>query len=91
MSSVAAPYIFSRLINNLTIEKGFETIATGFALYALLLGFSDALNKMVGYLSFLSSENLSFIAGTSFFDRRLGKCRLFLRGWARRRAGDVHS
>jgi ABC-type multidrug transport system fused ATPase/permease subunit len=59
-ASVAAPYVFSRLINTLTKETGFTTIATGFALYAALLGISDALNKMVGYLSFMSSENLGF-------------------------------
>jgi ATP-binding cassette, subfamily B, bacterial len=73
IASVAAPYVFSRLINKLTAESWFETIPSGFALYALLLGISDALNKMVGYLSFMSSENLSFIAGTSFFDRLLKK------------------
>ena len=77
IASVAAPYIFSRLIDNLTVEKWFETIATSFALYALLLGFSDALNKMLGYLSLMSSENLSFIAGTSFFDRLLKKTASF--------------
>ena len=76
-ASVAAPYVFSRLINTLTKEAGFTTIATGFALYALLLGSSDALNKMVGYLSFMSSENLSFIAGTSFFDKLLKKTASF--------------
>jgi ATP-binding cassette, subfamily B, bacterial len=72
-ASVAAPYIFSRLFNTLTKEAGFETVATGFALYAALLGISDALNKMVGYLSFMSAENLGFIAGTSFFERLLKK------------------
>jgi len=76
-ASVAAPYVFSRLINTLTKEAGFTTIATGFALYALLLSSSDALNKMEGYLSFMSSENLSFIAGTSFFDRLLKKTASF--------------
>jgi ATP-binding cassette, subfamily B, bacterial len=72
-ASIAAPYVFSRLINTLTKETGFTTIATGFALYAALLGISDAFNKMVGYLSFMSSENLGFIAGTSFFERILKK------------------
>jgi ABC-type multidrug transport system fused ATPase/permease subunit len=72
-ASIAAPYVFSRLINTLTNETGFETIATGFALYAALLGISDALNRMVGYLTFMSSENLGFITGTSFFERLLKK------------------
>ena len=77
IASVAAPYIFSRLINKLTVEKWFETVAAGFVLYAALLGLSDALNKMVGYLSFMSSENLTFIAGTSFFERLLKKTASF--------------
>ncbi|HXW72566.1 MAG TPA: ABC transporter ATP-binding protein [Methylocella sp.] len=72
-TSIAAPYVFSRLINKLTGDIRFETIAVSFVVYALLLGFSDALNKIVNYLSFMSSESLSFIAATSFFERLLKK------------------
>ncbi len=73
VASVAAPYVFSRLVDGLTAGARFETMAVGFAVYALLLGVSVALHDMVGYLSFMSSENLSFIAGTSFFEKILKK------------------
>ena len=73
IASVAAPYVFSRLIDRLTAETWFETIAAGFALYALLLGLTHALQNMVQFLSLMNSENLGFIAGTSFFERLLKK------------------
>ena len=46
-------------------------------LYAVLLGVAAALQHMVQYLSFMSGENLGFIAGTRFFERILRKTAAF--------------
>jgi len=77
VASVAGPYIFSRLIDRLPQEAAITALAWGFVLYALLLGVSSALQRMVQYLSFMSSENLSFIVATRFFERILKKTAAF--------------
>ncbi|AOF91782.1 ABC transporter ATP-binding protein [Sinorhizobium sp. RAC02] len=73
IASIAAPYLFSRLIDQLTADRFAETLALGFVVYALLIGAAAALQYMVQYLSYMSAENLSFIAGTSLFARLLKK------------------
>ena len=73
ISSVTAPYLFSRLVDQLTQDRFAETLAIGFVVYALLIGAAAALQHMVQYLSYMSAENLSFIAGTSLFERLLRK------------------
>ncbi|MDX3928817.1 MAG: ABC transporter ATP-binding protein [Shinella sp.] len=77
VAAVAAPYIFSRMIDRLTTGNAAETVLTGFVLYALLIGISTALQHMVQYLSYMSGENLTFIAGTSLFERLLKKTTAF--------------
>ncbi|HEV7251299.1 MAG TPA: ABC transporter ATP-binding protein [Shinella sp.] len=77
ISSVAAPYLFSRLVDTLTADRFAEVLAAGFVLYALLIGASAALQNMVQYLSFMSAQNLSFIASTSLFERLLKKSAAF--------------
>lgn len=69
MASVGGPYLFSRLIDRLPQEGAVTALAWGFVIYAALLGVASALQHMVQYLSFMSAENLSFIAGTRFFER----------------------
>ncbi|MCK1627307.1 ABC transporter ATP-binding protein [Bradyrhizobium sp. 160] len=76
-SSVAAPYLFSRLIDHLLQEGGMSELAWGFVGYALLLGAASALQRMVQYLSFMTAENLGFIAATRFFERILRKTAAF--------------
>lgn len=73
IASVSAPYIFSRLLDHLNADVWTETILTGFVLYAALMGVALALQHMVQFLSFMSAENLGFIAGTSFFERLVRK------------------
>jgi len=77
MASVGAPYLFSRLIDRLPQEGAVTVLTWGFIVYALLLGVSSALQHMVQYLSFMSAENLGFIAGTRFFERLLRKTAAF--------------
>ncbi|MEZ2131569.1 MULTISPECIES: ABC transporter ATP-binding protein [unclassified Sinorhizobium] len=77
VASVAAPFLFSRLVDRLPQESAIATLAWGFVIYAVLLGLSSALQHMVQYLSFMSAENLGFIAGTRFFERLLKKTAAF--------------
>lgn len=73
VTTVATPYLFSKIIDRLTSETWFDTIITCFFLYALLTGISVWLRNTVQYLSFMSAENFSFIARISFFERILKK------------------
>ncbi|HEV7308061.1 ABC transporter ATP-binding protein [Ensifer sp.] len=77
ISSVAAPYVFSRLIDRLPQDALVPGLFWGFVFYAVLLGLSSALQHMVQYLSFMTSENLGFIASTRFFERILKKTAAF--------------
>jgi ABC-type multidrug transport system fused ATPase/permease subunit len=77
VSSVAAPYLFSRLIDRLPQDGALTALAWGFVIYAVLLGAASALQHMVQYLSFMSAENLGFIAATRFFERILNKTAAF--------------
>ncbi|MDX8495309.1 ABC transporter ATP-binding protein [Mesorhizobium sp. VK22B] len=76
-SSVAAPYLFSRLVDSLPHVGAVSALIWGFVTYAVLLGVSSALQHMVQYLSFMSAENLGFITSTRFFERLLKKTALF--------------
>lgn len=76
LASVAAPYLFSRLIDRLPID-GASALAGGFLLYAIILGAASALQNTVQYLSFLSGENLGFITSTRYFARLLKKTNSF--------------
>ncbi|WP_407119515.1 ABC transporter ATP-binding protein [Bradyrhizobium sp. LMG 9283] len=76
-SSVAAPLVFSCLIDRLPREGDMSVLAWGFAGYAVLLGVASALQRMLQYLSFMTAENLGFIAATGFFDRILRKTAAF--------------
>lgn len=77
VASVAAPYLFSRLVDRLPQEGTATALAWGFVVYAVLLGVASALQHMVQYLSFMSAENLGFITGTRFFERILRKTAAF--------------
>jgi ABC-type multidrug transport system fused ATPase/permease subunit len=73
LASVAAPYLFSRLIDTLGSGEWPQTLLLGFAIYALLLGLSSALQSVVSYMSMMSAETIQYIASTSFFARLLRK------------------
>ena len=73
LAGVAAPYVFSRMIDALQAETWGEGILWGFAAYAVLFGLSTALSSIVNYMAMMSAENLNYIAGTSFFQRLLKK------------------
>ncbi|WEX85769.1 ABC transporter ATP-binding protein/permease [Sinorhizobium garamanticum] len=77
VASVAAPFLFSRLVDRLPQDGAASALAWGFVIYAVLLGVASALQHMVQYLSFMSAENLGFITGTRFFERLLRKTASF--------------
>ncbi|HWA43935.1 MAG TPA: ABC transporter ATP-binding protein [Hypericibacter adhaerens] len=73
IAGIAAPYVFSRLIDTLRSDSWGETIVWAFVGYGVLFGLSQALGGMVNYMAMMSAENLNFIAGTAFFERLLKK------------------
>lgn len=77
LAAVSAPYLFSRLVDRISQEDGATSLAVGFGLYAVLMGVAAALQHMVQYLSFVTAENLGFIASTRFFERLLRKTPAF--------------
>lgn len=74
--TVAAPYLFSRLIDRISMD-GALALAGWFVLYAVMLGAGSILQNTVQYLSFLSGENLGFITSTRYFARLLKKTSSF--------------
>ena len=73
VAGIAAPYVFSRLIDTLRSDNWGEAIVWAFVGYGVLFGLAQALNSMVNYMAMMSAENLNFIAGTAFFERLLKK------------------
>ncbi|KQS77438.1 ABC transporter ATP-binding protein [Rhizobium sp. Leaf384] len=73
ISTVAAPYLFSRSINRLAGGGVPEALVYGLLAYALLLGISTALSTAQIYLAQVCTESLGLIASTVFFGRLLHK------------------
>ncbi|MCF8826458.1 ABC transporter ATP-binding protein [Xanthomonas campestris pv. raphani] len=76
VTTVAAPLLFSRLIDRLP-QQGAAALVWAFVAYGALLGLAAALQQMVQYLSFMSSENLGFITSTRYFAAILKKTTAF--------------
>ncbi|PZA09320.1 ABC transporter ATP-binding protein [Rhodopseudomonas palustris] len=72
-ASVAAPYLFSRAIDQL--PKAGESGELLYALfgYAALIGIASVLSRVVQYLSVIISENLGYFVSTELFGRILRK------------------
>lgn len=77
ISSIAAPYVFSRLIDQLRLDFQPDRVLVGFVLYAVLLGFSAALQNLVQYMSLITSQNLGFVSNTGFFKKLVKKTTAF--------------
>lgn len=75
ITSVAAPLVFSRLIDQLPLQP--EWLLLAFIAYALLLGLSATMQNAVQYMSLFTSQSLGFIAKISFFEKLLKKTTLF--------------
>ncbi|WP_456014826.1 ABC transporter ATP-binding protein [Methylorubrum populi] len=73
IASVAAPYLFSRAIDELaSASNQFASLKTLLA-YALLFGCAKAFGQAARFLIFLCAERLTLISNTSFFTCLLRK------------------
>lgn len=72
IAEVATPYYFSRLIDTLNVDL-VSGLAFSFVLYAALLGFAGAVSRMTNYIAWGVAQSLTFIVGTSFFERIVNK------------------
>ncbi|MGY5804787.1 ABC transporter ATP-binding protein [Rhizobium sp. LEGMi12c] len=77
VSSVAAPYLFSRIVDRLPQDGAVRGVVLGLVIYAALMGLASALQHMVQYLSLMTSQNLGFITRTRFFELILRKTTTF--------------
>ncbi|WP_224703549.1 ABC transporter ATP-binding protein [Devosia aquimaris] len=71
--AVATPYVFSRLIDQLTAGDVAGGVLLGFLAYALMRGVLTISGYSINYLSVIAAENLNFIAATQFFSVLLRK------------------
>ncbi|WKL27443.1 ABC transporter transmembrane domain-containing protein [Sinorhizobium meliloti] len=77
VASVAAPYLFSRAIDDLTLGRGAGEGLQIFLIYALLFGAAAAFGQASRFLIFLCAVRLCFIANLAFFSRLLRKTHAF--------------
>ncbi len=68
-SGVIAPYLFSRLIDQLNTDAWAVQLVYGFALYAILIGVADLLAHISTNMSLITSEKLHLISTSHFFKR----------------------
>ena len=73
IASVGAPYLFSRLIDQLSPASAPAALMWGFLVYAVLMGAAVAFQRMSSFLAFMTSESLNFVTSTSFFARLVQK------------------
>ncbi|MBN9072332.1 MAG: ABC transporter ATP-binding protein, partial [Rhizobiales bacterium] len=76
-ASIAAPYLFSRLIDQLTAMSSATGLVWAFMAYAVLMGVAYTFQRMANFLAFMSSESLNFVTSTSFFARLVEKTSAF--------------
>lgn len=77
MASMAAPYLFSRAVDDLTNGGDTGGVLQTLLLYALLFGVATAFGQASRFLIFLCAERLCFIANLAFFTRLLRKRHAF--------------
>lgn len=73
LATVAAPYLFSRAIDEFVTSPNQVDVLQFLLFYSLLFGCAKAFNQGARFLILLSAERLSLIANTSFFVRLLRK------------------
>lgn len=77
LASIAAPYLFSRLIDLLSPDTLAQGLIWAFIGYALLMGVGYGLQRMSSFLTFMTSEGLDFVSSTAFFEKLVGKSSAF--------------
>lgn len=73
LTGITAPFLFSRLIDQLDPANLSEGLIWGFVAYAVLMGASYTIQRMSSFLTFMTSESLNFVTSTAFFERIAGK------------------
>ncbi|MEO6012908.1 MAG: ABC transporter ATP-binding protein [Devosia sp.] len=73
VAGIGAPYLFSRLIDEMRPGQWVEWLLAGFIAYGVLLGASNAITQIVQNLAIIAAEQFNFIAATAFFQRLLKK------------------
>lgn len=68
-ATIGAPYLFSRLIDQLASASVATGLVWAFMAYALLMGAAYAFQRMSSFLTFMTSESLNYVTSTSFFAR----------------------
>ncbi|WP_052952907.1 ABC transporter transmembrane domain-containing protein [Devosia psychrophila] len=76
-ASIAAPNLFSRLIDQLSPASVPTGLIWAFMAYAALMGAAYTLQRMSSFLTFLTSERLNFVTSTSFFAKLVEKTSSF--------------
>ncbi|MCJ2085334.1 ABC transporter ATP-binding protein/permease [Methylobacterium sp. E-005] len=77
VTAIAAPYLFSRAIDELTKAVDRADIMQSLMAYALLFGCAKAFAYGARFMIFLCAERMAFIANTAFFARLLHKTPAF--------------
>ncbi|HEV7275836.1 MAG TPA: ABC transporter ATP-binding protein [Devosiaceae bacterium] len=77
LAAIGAPYLFSRLIDQLTPTSVALGLVWGFMAYAVLMGAAYTFQRMASFLTFMTSESLNFVTSTSFFARLVEKTSTF--------------
>ncbi|GLQ53917.1 ABC transporter ATP-binding protein [Devosia nitrariae] len=77
LASIGAPYLFSRLIDQLSAASVASGLIWAFMAYAVLMGAAYAFQRMSSFLTFMTSESLNFVTSTSFFARLVEKTSSF--------------
>src|SRR5690606_23608705 len=76
-TAVAAPYLFSRLIDQFASAAPTPNLLWAFMVYAVLMGASFAIQRVASFLTFMTSESLNFVTSTAFFERIADKASNF--------------
>lgn len=77
LTTIAAPFVFSRLIDQLDPANFAQGLIWGFMAYAILMGAAFTIQRMSSFLTFMTSESLDFVTSTAFFERLAGKASAF--------------
>lgn len=80
MLLVLGPYIFSNIIDSYNGSEEsliVKNIFIGFLLYSILIGLSLIFKNTINYLSIVISQNVNYIAATSFFKNIIKKRSIF--------------
>lgn len=75
--TIGAPYLFSRLIDQLNSSSAATGLIWAFMAYAALMGIGYAIQRISGILTFMTSESLNFVTSTSFFGKLTEKTSAF--------------